>query len=61
MHIEPGDIQLLNNRRILHDRADYVDCPDTDCRRLLLRLTIPGWRKFPANIPRFDIELGTRV
>ncbi len=63
MHIEPGDIQLLNNRRILHARADYEDYPELDRRRLLLRLwlTMPGWRKYPAHFPHFDVEMETSV
>lgn len=63
MDLEPGDIQFLSNRRILHDRADYEDYPEVGRRRLLLRLwlTIPGWRKYPATIPHFDVELEARA
>ena len=59
MDLEPGDIQLLNNRITLHGRADYEDSGAPDERRLLLRtwLTMPGWRKFPPNIPHTDVEL----
>jgi hypothetical protein len=42
LHIEmdfrPGDIQLLNNARILHSREAYDDDPDPVDRRHLLRL-----------------------
>jgi hypothetical protein len=60
MNLQPGDIQLLNNRVILHSRSDYEDYPDQARRRLMLRLwlTIPGWRKLPANIPFLDVETG---
>ncbi len=61
MDIEPGDIQFLNNRVTLHGRTDYEDFGEPDQRRLLLRtwLTMPGWRKFPANVPHTDVELAT--
>jgi hypothetical protein len=60
MDLRPGDIQLLNNRVILHNRADYEDYPDRDRRRLMLRLwlTMPGWRKVPPSISFLDVEEG---
>ncbi|NQV54304.1 MAG: TauD/TfdA family dioxygenase [Rhodospirillales bacterium] len=62
MSMEPGDIQLLNNRRILHTRDDYEDYPEPERRRLLLRvwMTIDGWGKYPANIPHSDAENPTK-
>jgi hypothetical protein len=38
MDFQPGDIQLLNNARILHAREAYVDADDPAERRHLLRL-----------------------
>ena len=38
MSFQPGDIQLLNNGRILHAREAYDDWEDLDKRRHLLRL-----------------------
>jgi hypothetical protein len=38
MDFEPGDIQFLNNGRILHAREAYEDWEDPDKRRHLLRL-----------------------
>jgi hypothetical protein len=38
MDFRPGDIQLLNNARILHAREAYEDADDLDERRHLLRL-----------------------
>ncbi len=38
MNFEPGDIQLLNNGRILHAREAYEDDDDLGNRRHLLRL-----------------------
>lgn len=38
MEFQPGDIQLLNNARILHAREAYTDYDDPAERRHLLRL-----------------------
>lgn len=38
MDFRPGDVQLLNNGRILHAREAYEDADDPDERRHLLRL-----------------------
>jgi hypothetical protein len=38
MDFRPGDIQFLNNRLILHARTDYVDHPEPERKRHLLRL-----------------------
>lgn len=38
MHFQPGDLQLLNNYRIMHGRAPYVDWPEPEQRRELLRI-----------------------
>ncbi len=38
MDFRPGDVQLLNNARILHAREAYEDDPDPAERRHLLRL-----------------------
>lgn len=43
MAFEPGDIQLLNNARILHSREAFDDDPDPAERRHLLRL----WLRAP--------------
>lgn len=50
MDLRPGDIQFLNNRRILHGRADYLDYPEQERRRLMLRIWLmnPAW---PALSP----------
>jgi Taurine catabolism dioxygenase TauD, TfdA family len=61
MDLEPGDLQLLNNRAILHNRLDYEDYPEPERRRLMLRLwlTMPEWGKLPPTIPHKDAELQT--
>jgi hypothetical protein len=62
MDLKPGDLQLLNNRVIFHSRLDYEDYPETERRRLMLRLwlTMPQWPKLPENMPHFDVELGRK-
>ena len=51
MDLEPGDMQFLNNRLILHGRADYRDSPDPARKRHLMRLWLmmPEWPPRPAN------------
>jgi hypothetical protein len=44
MDFEPGDVQLINNGRILHAREAYDDHPDPDRRRHLLRLWLAAHR-----------------
>lgn len=38
MQFEPGDMQILHNHQILHDRTEYEDWPEEDRKRYLLRL-----------------------
>lgn len=38
MSFEPGDVQILHNHQILHDRTAYEDWPEAEKRRYLLRL-----------------------
>lgn len=46
MQFEPGDIQLLHNHQVLHDRTAYEDWEEEDCKRYLLRL----WLSPPDGI-----------
>lgn len=50
MAFRPGDIQLVHNHTLLHDRTAFVDWPEPDRRRHLLRLWLaaPGARPLPA-------------
>ena len=48
MDFEPGDIQLLANRTILHSRTEYEDHADPALRRHLLRL----WLTLHRNVVR---------
>lgn len=38
MEFQPGDIQLVHNHTVLHDRTAFEDWPDSERRRHLLRL-----------------------
>ena len=44
MDFQPGDVQFLNNGRILHAREAYDDDPDPAQRRHLLRLWLAAHR-----------------
>tara|TARA_Y100000994_G_scaffold170591_1_gene140537 strand:- start:222 stop:1337 length:1116 start_codon:yes stop_codon:yes gene_type:complete len=46
MEFEPGDMQLLHNHQILHDRTAYKDWDDQNRKRYLLRL----WLSPPDGI-----------
>jgi len=50
MDLEPGDLQLIHNHQLLHDRTAFVDDPDPTQRRHLLRLWLcpPTGRRLPA-------------
>jgi Taurine catabolism dioxygenase TauD, TfdA family len=50
MEFRPGDIQLIHNHVILHDRTDYEDWPEPERKRHLLRLWLcpPNGRPLPA-------------
>ena len=49
MELEPGDIQLVHNHTILHDRTAFEDYPEPDRKRHLLRLWLapPNARPLP--------------
>lgn len=64
MDLEPGDVQLVHNHQMLHDRTAFVDDPDPARRRHLLRLWLcppVGRRLPPAFTERYgSIEIGRR-
>jgi hypothetical protein len=64
MDLEPGDVQLVHNHQLLHDRTAFVDHPDLARRRHLLRLWLcpPVGRQLPpAFAERYgSIEIGRR-
>ena len=47
MDLEPGDIQFINNYTTLHSRTGFVDGPEPNQKRHMLRL----WLKFPRAWP----------
>jgi hypothetical protein len=38
MEFQPGDVQLVHNHTLLHDRTGFIDWPEPERRRHLLRL-----------------------
>ena len=50
MELEPGDIQLVHNHTILHDRTAFEDFPEPERKRHLLRLWLapPNARPLPS-------------
>jgi hypothetical protein len=51
MEFRPGDIQLVHNHTLLHDRTAFEDWPELERKRHLLRLWLapPGARPLPAS------------
>jgi hypothetical protein len=49
MAFQPGDMQLVHNHTMLHDRTDYEDWAEPEKKRHLLRLwlAVPGARPLP--------------
>ena len=58
MQLQPGDMQFVHNHNMLHDRGSFIDWPDSDKRRHLLRLWLsaPDDRPLP---PLFSERFGT--
>jgi hypothetical protein len=56
MSFQPGDVQLLHNHQILHSRNDFVNWPEPERHRHLLRLWLapPEGRALPEIFaPRY--------
>lgn len=64
MQLQPGDMQFVYNHAQLHDRTGFVDWPEPDRRRHLLRLwlSVPGDRALPECFrQRYgSIDIGQR-
>jgi len=64
MQLRLGDMQFVYNHAQLHDRTGFIDWPEPDQRRHLLRLwlSIPGDRALPSCFKeRYgSIEVGNR-
>jgi len=50
--LEPGDLQLLNNRVALHGRTEFEDYPELERKRHMLRLWLkmPDWAPWPDDM-----------
>lgn len=63
MAFRRGDIQILHNHQILHDRTAYEDWPEPERKRHLLRLWLcaPDGRPLPESyLPRYgSVEIGS--
>ena len=64
MQLVPGDMQFVYNHNQLHDRTGFIDWPEPENRRHLLRLwlSLPGDRPLPPNFAQRygSIEIGNR-
>jgi hypothetical protein len=64
VEFKPGDVQLIHNHVILHDRTDFEDWPESERKRHLLRLWLcpPNGRPLPAVLAdRYGgVEIGNR-
>jgi hypothetical protein len=47
MDLEPGDVQLVHNHTLLHDRTAFEDRDEPALRRHLLRLWLAPWNARP--------------
>ena len=47
MEFRPGDVQLVHNHTMLHDRTSFVDWPEAERRRHLLRLWLAADKARP--------------
>ncbi len=64
MQLEPGDMQFVHNHSMLHDRTGFLDWPELENRRHLLRLwlSIEGDRELPESFKQRygSIAVGNR-
>jgi hypothetical protein len=51
MRMQPGDVAMANNFAMCHSRSDFVDGPDPEKRRLLLR----AWMEVPIEDRRLPL------
>ena len=64
MRLAPGDMQFVYNHHLMHDRTAFLDWPEPERRRHLLRLwlSIPGDRALPPVFAQRygSLEIGNR-
>jgi Taurine catabolism dioxygenase TauD, TfdA family len=58
MEFKPGDVQFVHNHTILHDRTAFVDWPEPERRRHLLRLWLAASDARPLP-PVFEQRYGS--
>lgn len=58
MHLDQGDMQLVNNYVIVHSRTAFEDFEEADRKRHLLRLwlAVPGSQPLPADWAEYFID-----
>jgi hypothetical protein len=49
--MQPGDASMANNYALCHSRSDFVDGPDPERRRLVLR----AWNEVPVEDRRLPV------
>ena len=58
MEFKPGDVQLVHNHTMLHDRTGFVDWPEPERRR---HLCVCGWRRpMPGRCPMCSLSATAR-
>ncbi len=60
MEFTPGDVQLVHNHTLLHDRTGFIDWPEPERRRHLLRLWLAPAEARPLP-PAFAERYGSLV
>ena len=55
--LEPGDLEVINNRKIMHAREEFEDYPDLDKRRHMLRLWLAATPEMATNSLRTPADL----
>jgi Taurine catabolism dioxygenase TauD, TfdA family len=64
MQLEPGDMQFVHNHNLLHDRTAFLDYPENERKRYLLRIWIAPENARPLPpifTERFgSVEVGNR-
>jgi len=69
MRLEPGDLQLLDNFRLLHSRSAFLDHAEPERQRLLFRLWLavpgspalpPDWACFYGDVRAASVRGGVR-
>lgn len=50
--LEPGDLQFLNNRTVMHGRTEFEDFDEIERKRMMLRvwLKMPDWPEPPEKM-----------